>query len=99
MERINEFKDVYEGPKVFEGEQVQLSELLDKAIVIKDFSELPSKYNDGTFAVVLAEIDGKTATFSTGSKVLMEQLNKIKDKLPVRVTIKQPEGKKYYTFV
>jgi hypothetical protein len=98
MEKIKDFKDVYEGPKTFEGNKVEFAEVLDKTIVVKDFAELPSKYTNGNFVVIQAELDGKIITFHTGGKVLVKQLNEIKDKLPVRVTITQPDGKKYYIF-
>jgi len=98
-EEITDFGDAYEGGKMFEGEQVEFSDVLNKQIVIKDFKEIPSTFHEGNFAIVQAEMDGNLVTFPTGSSVLMKQLSSIREKLPVRAKIMKPKGKRYYTFV
>lgn len=98
-DEISDFGDVYEGGRMFEGDQVEFSDVLDKQIIIKDFKEMPSTFHEGNFVIVQAELDGSLVTFPTGSSVLMKQLNGIKDKLPIRAKIVRPKGKRYYTFV
>jgi hypothetical protein len=97
-EEIPNFSEVYEPEPLFEGEQVEFSDVLNKEIILKDFKILPSSFHEGEFAVVQAELDGNIVTFPTSSKVLIGQLKGIKNKLPVKARIIKPEGKKYYTF-
>lgn len=97
MSDIKNFKDVYEGSKLFDvdSEQVKITDVINKQIVVKEFKELDSKFTDGTYAVILLECDGKTMTLATGSKVLIDQLNHVKE-IPFNTTIKKI--KNYYTF-
>jgi hypothetical protein len=97
-EEIKEFSEVWEGGGVtLEGEQLEIADVLDKKIIIRNFRLLPSNIHEGNFAVVQGELDDELITFPTGSKVIMAQLEKLKEKLPIRGTITKPKGKRYYT--
>lgn len=96
-QEIKSFSEVV-GRKYFNVQnKVKFSDLIDKEIIIKDFQILPSKFGKGEFAVVLASFPNREEFFTiTSSQVIMKQLNEIKEKLPVKATVKKV--KKYYTF-
>jgi hypothetical protein len=103
-EEIKSFSELFGRQTIdFEGERVELLDVLKKEIVIRDFALLPSAFEEGTeFAVVQAEMNKRLVTFACGSKVLIEQLKKIKNAnaLPIKVTIvreKSKSGRSYYT--
>lgn len=86
------FKPLFEGI-----EKVDLADVLNKEIVIKDFGALPSTLAEGKeFVVILADVDGKEKSFSCG-EVVLRQLKDVKDSLPIKATISREKGKRYYT--
>ena len=89
----------FEPEQMFDGDKVELKDLLGKELTIKDFRELESQYYDHNYVVVSAENNGKAITFNVNSTVLIRQLNKEKEKgLPFIAKIVKPKGKNYYTF-
>ena len=89
----------FEPERMFEGDKIELKDILGKEITIKDFKELESQYYDHNYAIVQAENNGKLITFNVNSIVLIRQLNKEKEKgLPFIAKIMKPKGKNYYTF-
>lgn len=82
-------------------QQVKIKDnILGKNIVIKDYKELEG--DNGTFYVILADVEGKEVSFSCGSKSVNKQVAKLKkdNALPVRacfVKVKAKEsGMSYY---
>ena len=94
------YSDIKKQLVVFPGvERIELAQVLNKEIIIKDFKALPSTLSQGReFVVVLAELDGKTISFSSG-EVVLKQLTDVKEKLPIKATITRNKGKRYYTLV
>jgi len=87
----------FESERIFEGEKIEIKDILDKEITIKDFRELESQYYEHNYAIVQAEDNGKLVTFNVNSTILIKQLNKEKEKgLPFIAKIVK-KGK-YYTF-
>jgi hypothetical protein len=81
----------------WKGEKKSVQDLIGEAIAIHDFAIYPSRRFGGTFASIQAT-DGNNEPFwfNTGSDVLQDQLENIKDNLPQKVVI--AKVKRYYTF-
>ena len=58
------------------GREVKMEQLIGRTITVLDFRILESKYNKGHYAIVQAEMDGDTITFTTTS-VQLVHLKKI----------------------
>jgi len=105
-EEIPKFSDLFPSEQAFPDlEVVNIDEILDREIIIEDFTLRPSQFKDGEFAIVkFREKNEKSKLFLTGSEILLKQLKRARDikKIPFRATIKKvpTEGdRKYYTFV
>lgn len=79
------------APRVtLEGERIKLLDILNQEIVINDFVVLKSQYDRvENYVVVQCMLKGEKYTFATGSQVILKQLEEIRDKLPVRTTIRR----------
>jgi len=78
-------------------EKVAFGSLVDKDFVVLDYELFPSKFEDcDEFAVILIEHNGKQAVTTTSSRVIIDQLARIKDKMPVKVQLQRRN--KYFTF-
>ena len=92
---VNKFEDV--APKMVEAypgvERLEVKPI-DKLFVIEEFKLSESTKYGGNFANVLITIDGEKKTFSTFSAVIVDQLVKIEDKLPVEAKIVEKKGEK-----
>jgi len=101
----DEIKDISEViPKAVdvEGTQRNVEELVGKTIVIEQFGTRPSQYGkDKEYATVqIIEDNGAKSWFNTGSGPILDALNQVKDKLPVRCKIgqgKSKTGQRYFT--
>ena len=92
---VPKFGDVYEKPQIdLKGERISADHLLNQEIIIREYRKLPSKFGTGEYALVQVEWKSKYYVFSTGSGVVLDQLDKIKEKLPVKATLTKP--KRYY---
>ena len=90
-----------------EGERLQIEEVMDKVIVISAIDVRPSDFSDGDYAVVQmvwndeALIEQPPYTFTTSSGVLLKQLKRLKDRMPIRTKIvakvSEASGREYYT--
>ena len=86
------------------GDRITIDEILEKEIVIYEYSLKPSLFHNGDYATVLVDLyedDGLTdkRVLFTSSKVLIEQLEKFKAKMPYKTMINKKHGDKwvYYT--
>jgi len=78
-------------------EKVAFSELVGREFIVKNYELFPSKFEGcDEFAVILIEQNGGEVITTTSSRVIMDQLGKMKDKLPVKVTLQRRN--KYFTF-
>lgn len=98
MENLKRFSDEYPSGTQFEADMIDIAEILNKDIIVRDIADLTGDY--GAFIVVLAELDGKMIQFATGSKVIMPKIKKAKidNKLPLiaKITEKLSEKKRKY---
>ena len=97
---VKKFSDIYRGVD-FEGRRTETDEILNKEIIIQDFTELQGLY--GIFVVCQAKLGEELITFPLGSEVTLAQLRKIKadknfpilTKIEKRISEKTKRG--YYT--
>lgn len=92
------FSDFADEVKSLEGDKKKIQDILNKEILITDFKIKDSKQHSNTqYITIQFKIEGVYYIVFTGSKILMEQLEKYKDNLPYYVIIKKID--KYYTLV
>lgn len=91
------FSDFADESKSFEGDKKKIDEILNEEILIMDFKIKDSKQRSGTqYVTIQFKLGDINYITFTGSKVLIEQLNKYKDNIPFNTTIKKID--RYYTF-
>ncbi|MEM1544344.1 MAG: hypothetical protein QXD79_08275 [Candidatus Methanomethylicia archaeon] len=92
---IKNISDLIPTAKLFDGERVSKDDIEGKELIIKDFAEIPSRYEGReSFLVIQAQCDDKTVVF-TGSTVIDKKLKLIgKENLPVKATLKFVKGMK-----
>jgi hypothetical protein len=95
---VRSFRDIVPEKKSFDvDEKVQFANLVDKSFVVLNYEMFPSRFEGcEEFAVILVQHDGKQVITTTSSRVIMDQLKKLKDNMPVRVTLQRRN--KYFTF-
>lgn len=95
MKKFSDFSN--EG--ILEGDKKKIDDIVNSEVVVKGYSVKDSKYSDnqnGKYLTLQFEIDKiKYVTF-TGSKVLIDQIEKYKDEIPFLTTIRKIN--KYYSF-
>jgi len=99
-EKPKEFKDTnagQSGDELFpDAEQMDVkTQLLNKKILVKEFTELHSSKYDNDYLVVNAELDKKDISFAIGSNAVIAKLKKLEKDgdLPCYVTIIKVQGK------
>ena len=92
------FSEVVPEKKSFNVDaKVPFADLVDKTFVVLDYEFFPSKFEGcDRFAVILLNSNGDQAITTTSSRVIMDQLEMIKDQLPVKVHLKRRN--RYFTF-
>lgn len=94
MERYSDFA---EEKQALEGDKINIEGILNKEIVINGYRLNKSKYDQGSgkCLTIQIEVNGETKVVFTGSTVLINQIERYKDKIPFIATIKNVN--KYYT--
>jgi hypothetical protein len=101
MNKFSEFADTAATP-IMDGRKIALDDILNKEIVVLRYKVKKSKFTDAknpdclTVQFAYPEKEAEHFVFFSGSSVLMEQLDKYKDKIPFTATIKKIG--KYFTF-
>jgi hypothetical protein len=95
---MKSFSEVVPEKKSFNVEaKIAFAELVDKSFVVLDYEMFPSKFEGcDKFAVILLKTNGDQQITTTSSKVIMDQLEKMKKDLPVKVKLERRN--KYFTF-
>lgn len=81
---------IEESPKGFIGNKIEVDDLLNKSIIVHRFEIRPSKYDKGTGKCLYMqiEVDEKNRVVFTGSRRLMETIQKINESdFPFKTTI------------
>lgn len=101
MNKFSEFADTSVSP-IMDGKKITLDDILDKEIVVLRYRIKKTKFSEAknpdclTVQFTYPENEDAHFVFFTGSSVLMQQLEKYKEKLPFAATIKKIG--KYFTF-
>jgi len=101
MNKFSEFADTTVSP-IMDGKKVSLDVILEKEIMVLRYRIKKTKYAEAknpdclTVQFSYPENENTHFVFFSGSSVLMQQLEKYKDKLPFSATIKKIG--KYFTF-
>lgn len=96
MKRFSEFAT---GSVSTTGEKIKIEEVLDKEIEIVGYKTSESKYKKNNCDKVLTiefRLNSEDKILFTGSKILMEQIEKYKDEIPFIAKIEKRH--KFYTF-
>ena len=95
---VKSFSEVVPTRKSFNVDaKVQFVELVGKSFVVLDYEMYPSKFEGcDKFAVILLKSNGDQQITTTSSRVIMDQLEKMKKDLPVKVRLERKN--KYFTF-
>ena len=95
---MKSFSEVVPEKKSFNVDaKVPFADLVDKSFVVLDYELFPSKFEGcDKFAVILVKQNGGQEVTTTSSRVIMDQLEKIRNELPVKVKLERRN--KYFTF-
>jgi hypothetical protein len=92
-ERFGDFAE----EQAFDGDKIQLDEILNKEILVTGYKIKDSHQKKGTqYLTIHFELAGEKHVAFTGSMVLMDQLKKYESHLPFLATIKKIN--RHYTF-
>jgi|GEM_PF-3374680 len=80
--------------QMFEGERIDVEDVLGENIVIRDMDTRPSSFSEGDYAILQIEKDGEPYKISTGATVVMKQIQDLEDKLPFRCKVIKKQSKK-----
>lgn len=107
MRNFSDFGLSYESPdgkKHFEVERISLNEVVNTAVVVKDYeTDIKTREGEGRY-IVLVEVDGKERKFITNSgemKQFLDKISHIEDGFPFLTTIRRVSfgtGKYKYIF-
>jgi len=101
MNKFSDFADTSMSP-IMDGKKMTVDDVLDKEIIVLRYRIKKTKFseakNPDCLTVQFAYPDDENVhfVFFSGSSVLMQQLEKYKDKIPFTATIKKVG--KYFTF-
>jgi hypothetical protein len=95
---MKSFGEVVPEKKSFNVDaKVAFAELVDKSFVVLDYELFPSKFEGcDKFAVILLKSNGDEVITTTSSRVILDQLEKMKKELPVKVHLERRN--RYFTF-
>lgn len=97
QEEITSFSEIVNPASSYKGRQVKFADLIDKQIVLRACTVMPSRiYPNSEFVIISASLDGEDIVTMTGSKVIREQLGKISMRFPITTVV--TKVKNYYTF-
>lgn len=101
MNKFSDFADTA-AVQILDGKKMTLDDILNKEIIVLRYKIKKTKYADAknpdclTVQFAWPGNEAEHFVFFSGSSVLMEQLEKYKDKLPFTAVIKKVG--KYFTF-
>lgn len=83
MTDIKRFSDFSTEEDVLSGNKIKIKEIIGKEIIVIGYKINPSKYGDNKMVLKLGfKLFEENRVVFTGSKVLIEQIEKYKDEIP-----------------
>ena len=90
---MKKFSDFAGSDGILTGDKLKLDDILSKEIIIKGYKISDSKYGksgeDKKVLTLQFELEGIDYIIFTGSKVLMDQIEKYKDEIPFMTKIEK----------
>lgn len=94
---MKRFSDFCKETLPLDGEKVKIETIVDKEILVTGYKITSSKQNEGEHCLTLQfQEDAQTMIVFTGSKVLIEQIEKYNSEIPFLTTIRKIN--RYYSF-
>jgi len=97
---MKKFSDFATDDGVLTGDKLKLDDVLGKEIIVKGYKISDSKYGkngeDKKVLTLQFELEGINYIIFTGSKVLMDQVEKYKDEIPFITKIEKINN--FYSF-
>jgi len=95
---MKSFGEVVPEKKSFNVDaKVSFADLVGKSFTVLNYEVFPSRFEGcKEFAVILLKSNGDEVITTTSSRVIMDQLAKIKQELPVKVHLERRN--RYFTF-
>lgn len=93
------FSDFADEPALLHGSKLKIEDILNQDILIIGYRVTDSKFKDGKSSSCLTiqfEMSEERHILFTGSRILLEQIEKYKAHIPFLATIKKVD--RYYTF-
>lgn len=87
LDNYHSFSDFSHEEEPLEGKKRRVDEVLNARILITDFRVAGSKYNERNYATIQFKNGDDTYVVFTGSEVLINQMERYKDKIPFYSTI------------
>lgn len=98
MEGLKRFSDFAKDHRPLEGAKCNITDVINREIMVMGFKVVSSKYKPGTRCMTLQfRMNDETKVLFTGSSVLIEQAETYKDQMPFLAMIKKID--KYFTFI
>ena len=80
---------------VLDGDKISITDVINKEVTILNFRVKESKLKDGDYLTIQIEKEDAKYVIFTGSKVLIDQIERYKHELPFLTTIRKIN--KYYS--
>lgn len=99
---MKRFRDFARSKKVLDGEKIAIAQVLNKEIVVLDYSVAESKFDDcktrcsGKCLTLQVTVDGVKRVVFTGSDVLLKQVREYEAEMPFITTIIKVD--QFFTF-
>ena len=98
METLKRFSDFAKDHRPLEGVKCNITDVINREIMVLGFKVVSSKYKAGTQCMTLQfRMNDEIRVLFTGSCVLIEQAETYKDQMPFLATIKKID--KDFTFI
>lgn len=78
-----------------EARRIKVADVMDKEITIEAV-EFRTSNQFGEFAILKAKLGGETVSFTTYSKVVIDDLKAVQGDFPLLAKFRKPAGKDYY---
>lgn len=90
MERFSDFAD---EPRILDGDKIRIDKVLNRELVLLAYKITDSKYKQeteqGRCMTLQIELGGERRVIFTASQVLMDQVERHKDRLPFLAVIQK----------
>ena len=103
MEReVKNFGELIQHEQTLEGEKIKIAELVGSTFIVRAQRLFEDRFYAKAPGEMVLQIqiehEGKLLVVNTKGTALKDAMSKVKDALPVRVTLNQHEKKRYYYF-